>query len=132
MRIGISSHGTDKVSRMTEMVRRSFAEMGHEAAIVSDSPYGLSAYDFLVFITEPKSMFGGIASSLPQTLAKSEGLIGKRCLALVRKSGFRSGSTLRKFMEALEHEGLVVVQGEIVSDASSAAAVARGTPLNRR
>lgn len=131
MRIGISALGHTKLSHLAETVRNSFAELGNDAVVVMDSPYSLGAYDFLIFMTEPKGFFGGLLESVPQQLAKQEGLIGKRCLAMVRKSGLRSGHTLRKFMEALEHEGLVVVQAELFPDAKAATRIARNAPLRR-
>ncbi|MEN6491506.1 MAG: hypothetical protein ABFC85_05890 [Rectinema sp.] len=131
MRIGISALGSKELSRMAEAVRHSLAGLGHDAVLVSDSPYGLGAYDFLVFMTESKGMLGGLLTFVPQKLARQDGLIGKRCLAMVRKSGLRAGYTLRKFMGALEHEGLIVVEGEIFSDADAAVQIARDAPLKR-
>jgi len=131
MRIGISALGSNKLSQPAEAIRNALVELGNEVALVSDSPYSLSAYDFLIFMTESKSMFGGLLVSVPQKLARQEGLIGKRCLAMVRKSGMRAGYTLRKFMGALEHEGLVVVEGELFSDVRAAVQIARNAPLRR-
>jgi hypothetical protein len=131
MRIGISALGSKKLSQPAEAVRNSLAELGNDAVLAADSPYGLSAYDFLVFMTESKGMFGGLLDSVSQKLAQQEGLTGKRCLAMVRKSGLRSGYTLRKFMGALEHEGVVVVEGEIFSDVKSAVQIAQDAPLRR-
>ncbi len=131
MRIGISALGHAKLSHLADAVRNAFAELGNDVVFVTDSPYGLSACDFLVFMTEPKGLFGGLLASVPHQLAKQEGLMGKRCLAMVRKSGLRAGHTLRKFMGALEHEGLVVVEGELFSDVKAAVRIARDAPLRR-
>jgi hypothetical protein len=132
MRIGISVLGSKRLSRTAEAVRSSLAELGNDAVLVSDLPYSLSAYDFLIFMTEAKGMFGGLLDAVPQMLAKEEGLMGKRCLAMLRKGGLRSGYTLRKFMEVLEHEGLLVVEGEIFPDVKAAVQIAQGAPLRRK
>jgi len=131
MQIGISALGHARLSHLAEAVRNAFAERGNDAVFIADSSYGLGACDFLVFITEPKGLFGGLLASVPQQLAKQEGLIGKRCLAMVRKSGLRAGHTLRQFMGALEHEGLVVVEGELFSDVKAAVRIVQDAPLRR-
>jgi hypothetical protein len=131
MRIGISALGHTKLSHLAERVRECFVGLGNDAVIVTDSPYSLGAYDFLVFMTEPRGFFGGLLASVPQQLARQEGLVGKRCLAMVHKRGLRAGHTLKKFMGALEHEGLVVVEGELFPDERAAVRIARDAPLRR-
>jgi len=131
MRVGISAFGSQRLFPYAKVVRDALTRLENDATLVSDSPYSLNFYDFLIFITEPKGIVGGLLPSLPQKLAKQEGLMGKRCLAMVRKKGLRSGYTLRKFMGALEHEGLVVVEGELFSDAKTAERIAQNAPLSR-
>ncbi len=106
-------------------------ELGHEATDASNSLYSLNSFEFLVFIAEPKGLFGALDPSVAPILGKYEGLQGKRCLALMRRGGLRPALALQRCMNALEHEGLVVVEGEIFSDARSVEAIVRNAPLRR-
>lgn len=132
MRIGVFCQGSASLARLADVARQSFADLGHDALLNARSLDGLSSCDFLVFMAEPGNLFGGIPPRVAAALSKAEGLIGKRCLAIVRKSGFRPGHTLRSLMNALEHEGMVVVDSELASDAGDIARIVRETPLTRR
>ena len=131
MRIGINAIGSRKLSSDSNAMLHSLKQKGHDSVLTSDYSYSLGSFDFLIFVTEPKGMFGGLLSSVPQDLAKSGDLVGKRCLAMVQKRGFRSGHTLKKLMEALEHEGLVIVQGEVFSNTDTAIHIIAEVPLKR-
>lgn len=132
MRIGVFCQGSASLSRLADVARQSFADLGHDASVKAQSLDGMSSCDFLVFMTEPGNLFGGIPPHIAAVLSKAEGLMGKRCLAIVRKSGFRPGHSLRTLMNILEHEGLVVVDSEMASNAGDIARIIRETPLTRR
>jgi hypothetical protein len=131
MRIAIYTLGSAKLSKIATEAKEILQELGHEVSIVTESFLSVNSFDFLVLIAEPKGLWGGIAASLPQHLAQVEGLQGKRCLALVQKRGFRPNAALGKFMNALEYEGLFVVQGEVFSDARTASRIGANAPLKR-
>jgi len=86
MRIVVSTFGSRKLSQVSAAVIQSLKAQGHDSLLASESPYSLSSSDFLVYISEPKGMFGGLIESIPQELAQQTGIAGKRCLALMRKS----------------------------------------------
>jgi len=131
MRIAMYVLGSAKLSNVATDAKEILQKLGYEVSIVTGSSLSVSAFDFLVLITEPRGLWGGIAASLPRLLAQVEGLQGKRCLALVQKCGFRPNTALRKFMSALEYEGLFVVQGEVFSDAKAASKIVTNAPFKR-
>ena len=131
MRIGISALGSKRLTGAAELVLRALEDLGHEAENTTDSRISMGSYDFLVFMSEPRGLFGGIDPSIELSLAKRDGLQGKRCLAMLRRSGLRPESALQKFMNALEHEGLVVVDGEIFAGSDTIQAAVRNAPYRR-
>lgn len=131
MRIGISVLGSKGLTQAADAALRALKGLGHEVENVSSSTYSLSVYDFLIFIGEPKGFFGGVAASASQSLAKLEGLQGKRCLALMIRRGLRPESALQKFMNVLELEGLVVVEGEVFAGSEAVKTIVQNAPLRR-
>ncbi len=132
MRIGVFCRDSAGVARLADHARKCFAEMGHEVVSYSQSLDGMASCDFLMFIADPRNAFGGIDQRVVTALSKAECLTGKRCLAVVRKSGFRPGQALRTLMNALEHEGLRIVDSQIAADSRDIERIVRETPLTRR
>ncbi len=131
MRIGVITLGSKTLAPIVAVAMDALKELGHDAEDVSDLPYSLSNYDFLIFFAQTKGLFGAIPFSITQGLAKCVGLQGKRCLAMMRRGGLRPESALQKCMNALEHEGLVVVEGEVFTGNDSVATIVRNAPLRR-
>jgi len=131
MRIGIIALGSKRLTQTLNVVLSALRDLGHEATDASNSLYSLAGFEFLIFITETAGLFGALDASLALSLAKCEGLQGKRCLAMMRRGGLRPERALQRCMNALEHEGLVVVEGEVFSDTRSVETIVRNAPLRR-
>jgi hypothetical protein len=92
----------------------------------------LTGYDYVIVGTEPSSLFGKIPARVPETLAGSSSLAGKRSMAFVRKGGLAPAKALSRLMSAMEAEGMIVNCGEIVSGPEDGAAAARSAPVERK
>ncbi len=131
MRIGIIALGSKRLAQALNAALSALRELGHEATDTSNSLHSLNIFEFLIFIAETKGFFGAIDPSVAQSLVECEGLQGKRCLAMMSRGGLRPERALQNWMNALEHEGLVVVEGEVFTDTKSVGAIVRNAPLRR-
>ena len=91
----------------------------------------LSMFDFIVLCSEPSGFMGKISSKIHTSLSGNCNLSGKRSLAVLLRGGLASGKALAALMNAMEREGMLVVMGELVSNAQEAAKTARDAPLVR-
>jgi hypothetical protein len=128
--IPASNHLSNKLRMISDSLVKEFNSAGHSAFLVRADETGLSTYDFLVICSEPVGMGSKLGVKIADLLGGSS-LIGKRCSAVMVKSGLLPLKALSRLMAALESEGLVVTMGEVVSDTKHAVEIARNTPVIR-
>ena len=135
MRVAVVHTGkgeSEALGGIAGAVAREFVAQGHIVDTANRSDHKrLSLYDFIVICSEPESLGGTLGPGAAGVLADAGDLVGKRSMALLRKSGFRPAKALASLMKAMEAEGMIVTCAEIVSDAAQAAAAAREAPLKR-
>ena len=127
--------GSDALVPLAKAMARAFEASGHFVDVMearADESRSLTGYDYVVFGSEGAGAFGKIPEGIPQFLAQSGMLTGKRSMAFFRKSAFRSEKALTRLMKAMEGEGMVISSAEIVTNESTAAEAAREAPVERR
>jgi menaquinone-dependent protoporphyrinogen IX oxidase len=133
--IYIPSKGSDALAAIAKAMARSLESSGHFVDIAearADESPRLTGYDYVVLGSESASAFGRIPDGVGRFLSQAGTLTGKRSMAFLRKSGLRPEKALSRLMKAMEKEGMVVNCAEIVTNEASAAAAARGAPVERR
>ena len=133
IRIGVLQASRRPSKTLVEISRAivdEYNSSGFQASLARGDEIGLSTYDFLVICSQPAGLGGKLDNKISDLLGGNN-LIGKRCLAVMVKSGLRPGKALARLMAELEGEGLVVTMAEIVSDKKGAADTARNAPVIR-
>jgi hypothetical protein len=129
--IAISEGQSERLKNVAKAMEREFHAMGHQCEYVKEPGPALSMFDFIVLCSEPLGLLGKIGTKIHDSLSGKCNLSGKRALAVLLKGGLASGKALAALMNAMEREGMVVVMGELVSQAREAATIARDAPLVR-
>lgn len=124
----------EPLAKLAKSMARALEAAGHfvDLAIArADESPRLTGYDYIVIGTEGADAFGKISDRVPHYLAQAGMVTGKRSMAFLRKSGFRSEKALARLMKSMEAEGMIVNCAEVLTNEASAAEAARAAPVER-
>jgi menaquinone-dependent protoporphyrinogen IX oxidase len=86
----------------------------------------ISFYDYIIIGTEATGTFGGkIPDSVKAFLRNAGTVSGKRCMAFVKKSLFRSSKTLQVLMKTMEGEGMYLRSSDVIPNAEIAQSIGK-------
>lgn len=130
--VGFPSGDIESLQTHLRNLAKGLESSGHMVDTIDQrSDARISAYDFVVVLSEPVGIGAKLPSRIPEFLSGAGTVAGKRAMAVLKKKGFMSGKALAKLMGMLEAEGMVVTAGEIVSKPEESLAAARGAPVAR-
>lgn len=86
----------------------------------------LTMYDYIAVGTEAAGFWGGkIPDRVGHFLSNAGIVSGKRSFAFITARGIRTMKTLRKLMDAMEHEGMFLKNSRIVASYEEAKQIGR-------
>ena len=132
MRIAVvffSEKKRDKLLNVAKGLANGFESQGHQVDLIDgsiDVNTKLTIYGYIAIGTVGTTSLGG---NIPEKIGKylsTAGIVaGKRCFAFVLKEGLRTGKTLAKLMQTMEHEGMYLKYSEILSSKEEAEAIGK-------
>jgi hypothetical protein len=126
--------GPEGLTALAKSMARALEAKGHFVDVTQarpDETPRLTGYDYIIVGTESATAFGKISPKISQILSQAGMIAGRRSMAFLRKSGFRSAKALARLMKAMEGEGMLVNCSEIVANEAEAAEAAKSAPIER-
>lgn len=123
-----------KVRSLAEALARGIRTQGASVDLINGNQARetkLTGYHYIAVGCDVRSMFKGVLpTELPQFLAASGIITGKRSFAFVPKASFGANSTLLKLMKALEHEGMMVRFSDVLAKGEDATVLGQRLKLD--
>ncbi len=130
----INYSNNKKLVEIAEKLAAGISRNGHRVDIIDGSGQSgkkISFYDYIAVGPTSTTLFSGkIPSDVHSFLGQCGLISGKRSFAFLHKGGLRKNKSLRRLMNAMEHEGMFLKNSNIISRPEEAEEIGKRLHIN--
>ncbi len=127
MRVAViffSGKKRDAMMKLAKALGKGIEAQGNQVDVydgAKDTQIKLTMYQYAAIGAEPQGALGGKVPESVSTFLAAAGLVsGKRSYAFVAKSSFGAEKSLARLMKAMEHEGMMLKNSDVLRSAVEA------------